>query len=299
MSKKNENNVLIGTCGWSYEEWKNVFYPTTLKPKNFLEFYSNIFQTVEIDSSFYNIPSKSTVINWDKKTPINFKFSAKVPQEITHKAKLELNKSKNPLKQYWDSFSPLETSGKMIAHLIQLPPSFTYEKYWNDLENFLNLWNDFRDDYGNNLRWCLAVEFRHKSWMKDNTFDLLREKNVAYCAVIEPEIPPRMDITRNDLFYLRFHGFGKKPWWNYSFSDEELSNWGEIINNTLSENSNLIKVTYFNNHFSGYAVKNAMDLMPKMGVKPVQDLKIVQKKVSQKGNIIKSRRSLDNWVKKK
>ncbi|MHA2018581.1 MAG: DUF72 domain-containing protein, partial [Promethearchaeota archaeon] len=141
--------------------------------------------------------------------------------------------------------------------------------------------------------------FRHKSWMKDNTFDLLREKNVAYCAVIEPEIPPRMDITRNDLFYLRFHGFGKKPWWNYSFSDEELSNWGEIINNTLSENSNLIKVTYFNNHFSGYAVKNAMDLMPKMGVKPVQDLKIVQKKVSQKGNIIKSRRSLDIWVKKK
>ena len=101
-------NIYVGTCGWSYDDWKQVFYPNALKQQNFLEFYSKVFQTVEIDSSFYHIPSKNTVINWDKKTPNNFKFSAKLPQEITHKAKLELNKSEKALKQHWDSFSPLE-----------------------------------------------------------------------------------------------------------------------------------------------------------------------------------------------
>ncbi len=292
-------NIYVGTCGWSYDDWKQVFYPNTLKQQNFLEFYSNVFQTVEIDSSFYHIPSKNTVINWDKKTPNNFKFSAKLPQEITHKAKLELNKARKSLKQHWDNFSPLETSGKMIAHLIQLPPSFTHEKHWNNLENFLNLWNEFRDKYGNKLRWCPVVEFRHKSWMKDDTFDLLKEQNTAYCAVIEPEIPPRMDITRKDLFYLRFHGYGKKPWWNYSFSDEELNEWAEVMNEQFSSNPKTVNVAYFNNHFSGYAVKNAQDLMPKIGVKPVQDLKNIQSMVTQKGNINKSRRSLDKWINKK
>jgi len=275
------NNIYVGTCGWSYDDWKQVFYPNALKQQNFLEFYSNIFKTVEIDSSFYHIPNKNSVINWDKKTPKNFKFSAKLPQEITHKAKLELNKVKKPLKQHWDSFSPLENSGKMIAHLIQLPPSFIFEKHWNNLENFLNLWNDFRDMYGNKLRWCPVVEFRHKSWMKDRTFNLLKDTNTA----------------RKDLFYLRFHGYGNKPWWNYSFSDKELNEWAEVLNENFSSNPKTVKVAYFNNHFSGYAVKNAQDLMPLIGLKPVQELKIIQRKVTQKGNINKSRRSLDKWIK--
>ncbi len=291
-------NIYVGTCGWSYDDWKQVFYPNALKQQNFLEFYSNIFRTVEIDSSFYHTPSKNTVINWDKKTNSKFKFSAKISQDVTHKAKLDLNKVKEPLKQHWESFSLLETSEKMIAHLIQLPPSFIYEKHWNNLENFLNLWNEFRDHYGNNLRWCPVVEFRHKSWMKDKTFNLLKDTNTAYCAVIEPEVPPRMEITRKDLFYLRFHGYGKKPWWNYSFSDKELNEWAEVMNGIFSSNPKTVKVAYFNNHFSGYAVKNAQDLMPMIGVKPVQDLKNIQKMVTQKGNFNKSRRSLDKWINK-
>ena len=292
-------NVFVGTCGWSYDDWKDVFYPSALKQQNFLEFYSNIFRTVEIDSSFYHIPSKNTVSNWVKNTPLDFKFSAKLPQEITHKAKLELNKSEKSLKLYWDNILPLETSGKMHAHLIQLPPNFVFEKHWDKLENFLYLWNDFRETHGNNLRWCPVVEFRHKSWMKDKTFNLLKDTNTAYCAVIEPEVPPRMDITRKDLFYLRFHGYGKKPWWNYSFSNQELNQWAEVLNEHFSKNPKTVKVAYFNNHFSGYAVKNAMDIMPKIGIEPVQDLKIIQKKVSQKGNINKSHRSLDKWINKK
>ncbi|QEE14764.1 DUF72 domain-containing protein [Promethearchaeum syntrophicum] len=292
-------NIYVGTCGWSYDDWKQVFYPNALKQQNFLEFYSNIFRTVEIDSSFYRIPSKNTVLNWAKNTPIDFRFSAKLPQEITHKAKLDLNKSEKFLKLYWDNILPLETSGKIIAHLIQLPPSFTYEKHWDNLENFLNLWNEFRDIKENKLRWCPVVEFRHKSWMKDKTFNLLKDTNTAYCAVIEPEIPPRMDITRKDLFYLRFHGYGKKPWWNYSFSDKELDQWAETLNEVFSKTPKAAKVVYFNNHFSGYAVKNAQDLMPKIGVKPVQNLELMQKKVTQKGNINKARRSLDNWINKK
>jgi len=139
--------MMIGTCGWSYlSDWTGVFYPTFVKQKRFLEYYSQVFPTVEIDSSFYHIPSKSTVEGWDSRTSSDFYFSAKLPQEITHKSKLDLSQpdTRAFFESYLNNFSPLEKKGKMLAHLIQLPPSFKLQDHWSALESFLNRWAEWR-----------------------------------------------------------------------------------------------------------------------------------------------------------
>jgi uncharacterized protein YecE (DUF72 family) len=312
-----DNRTLIGTCGWSYQnDWKDVFYPISMKSSQFLEFYSQIFLTTEIDSTYYHIPALKVVENWAKNTPKYFSFSAKLPSEVTHKSKLKLETALPHLKKYLNNMSPLEKTNKMIAHLIQLPPSFQKGKYWQDLESFFNHWNEWREAEGKKLcgqsfnseSWRIVVEFRNKSWMNDQTFELLRRYNVGYCAVIEPELPPRMDITRNDIFYLRFHGYGKKPWWNYLFSDKELDEWAGSIKNVMKSNPKATKVAYFNNHFSGNAVKNAMDIIPKLGLKTktkYDELKqkwlnsSIKNRNQKNSKNKKGKVSLDQWIKKK
>ncbi|MHA1585476.1 MAG: DUF72 domain-containing protein [Promethearchaeota archaeon] len=333
-SKNNRNNnhsrILVGTCGWSYEEdWKGIFYPNFVKPAEYLEYYCQILPTVEIDSSFYHTPRKNVVENWGKRTPSYFSFSAKLPQAVTHDAKLNLKKHKATLpaiNQYLDNFSPLEIQGKMIGHLIQLPPSFSFDKNWDDLENFLNFWADFRETQGKKIlkdkyssqSWRSIIEFRNKSWMRERTFALLRAYHVTYCSVIEPELPPRMDITTNDLSYMRFHGFGKKPWWNYNFSKEELEQWAAELLNSMEKNPKTKHVAYFNNHFSGNAVKNAMEILPMLKTTPMHEIDFVNSRF-QKSSVKKSRKiqekkelannkskidnkksksSLDSWMKK-
>jgi uncharacterized protein YecE (DUF72 family) len=302
-------NLLIGACGWSYkDDWKGVFYPTELKPNQFLEFYSHIFSTVEIDSSFYRIPTKKIVQTWVHRTPSHFTFSGKIPKEVSHDKGLEFAEIEDPLLSYLDNISPLESSNKMLAHLLQLPPKFSIDHIGN-LETFFSYWNEWRETRGKFIigsnysaqSWCLVVEFRHPSWMVDKTFELLRQYNVAYCAVVEPLLPPRMDITRDDLFYLRFHGYGKNPWFNYLFSQKEIADWAKLIKNSLDANPKTKHVAYFNNHFSGNAVKNALDLMPLVGLSPQNTLeaanKQFQRDIAKKiTKTDKNGKSLDKWI---
>ena len=306
-------SLMIGTCGWSYSpDWTGVFYPNYVKQKQFLEYYSQVFPTVEIDSSFYHIPLKSTVEGWDRRTSPEFLFSAKLPEEITHKSKLDLSKpeTRNYLDLYLDNFSPLEKKGKMLAHLIQLPPSFKLRDHWSILESFLNRWTEWRESIGKSLSgdqygshsWHPVVEFRHKSWMTEKTFELLREYHTTYCIVVEPLLPPRMDITSNDLAYIRFHGFGSKPWWNYLFSSEELDLWARKIQQSLHDHPKIRHVAYFNNHFSGNAIKNAQDLLPRVNLKPLTDITLLNRKFQLQSRTHKKiskstpKDSLDKWM---
>lgn len=298
-------NLYIGTCGWSYKgEWDHVFYPPALKASDYLAYYSQVFPTVEIDSSFYHVPSLKSVQSWVTNTPDYFTFAAKINQEITHKSKLDLDKSLPFLKTYLNNFAPMEQAKKLRAHLLQLPPSFKFENHYTALEKYLNYWNSWRETRGKSLipdnysskSWRLAVEFRHKSWMNSKTFELLERSNVAYCAVIEPILPPRMDITRDDLFYVRFHGYSEqKPFWNYNFSGPELTEWAEVLQAHLGTHKKADKLVYFNNHFSGYAVKNAADLMPKLGIQLKQDRKKLYDRYDQK-KPKPPKVSLDKWI---
>ncbi|QQG48015.1 MAG: DUF72 domain-containing protein [archaeon] len=246
-------DLLIGTSGWSYKEWNGVFYPSSSTNK--LSYYATVFGTVEIDSTFYAYPSKGLVFGWARYTPDDFVFSAKLPRLLTHEKRLDASKGvEADLIRFLSLMKPLIAGGKMGPILIQLPPSFTYSQDYDALKAFLGvLPEDVR----------FAVEFRHPSWLKEEVWSLLKSKNVANVIVDEPLLPPDPVVTA-DFSFIRWHGRGSRPWYNYRYSDAQLSDWVPRVNEVASR----VKKTfgYFNNHFHGFAVENSVKMMGKLGV---------------------------------
>ena len=288
-----KEKILIGTSGWSYDEWMGPFYPKSLNSKDFLSFYSKVYYTNEINTTFYNIPSRRVVESWAKRTPSNFLFSAKLPKTVTHKHKLDVNHCLDALNVYLDAMAPLIESEKLLSFLIQLPPSFKKDTHFGNLREFFDNWpHEMKEE-----NYHLAVEFRDESWMDDSVFEYLSRNSLTYCAVIEPLLPPRMDVTNPDFAYIRFHGYGKKIWFDYYFEEEEIKKWALSIKKVIDKADRV--GIYFNNHFSGYATKNSLMMMSELDVKPRTDPKEVNlldiKKHS--GSISKGQTSLDKFVK--
>jgi len=250
-------DLLIGTSGWSYNEWAGVFYPTSSANK--LSFYSKLYKTAEVDSTFYAFPSKGLVLGWARYTPPDFVFSAKLPQLLTHEKKLELSKGvEADLIRFLGLLKPLIAAGKLGPILIQLPPSFSYQSDFDKLRAFLSKTpEDVR----------FAVEFRHPSWLREDVWSFLREKNAANVIVDEPLLPPDT-VTTADFAFIRWHGHGSRPWYNYRYSDKELDGWVPKVKEVTAR----VKKTfgYFNNHFKGFAVENSLKMMEKLGVSNVQ-----------------------------
>lgn len=251
--------LLIGTSGWSYNEWAGVFYPSANTNK--LSFYSKIYRTAEIDSTFYAFPSKGMVQGWSRYTPDDFIFSVKLPQMLTHEKRLELKKGvEADLLRFLSLMKPVIVAGKMGSVLIQLPPSFSYDDDFEKLKDFLGIIPD-------DVRF--AVEFRHPSWLRENVWSLLRSKNVANTIVDEPLLPPDTVVTA-DFAFIRWHGRGSRPWYNYRYSQSELAAWAPKVREVTGR----VKETfgYFNNHFRGFAVENSLKMMGMLGVStPEQD----------------------------
>ena len=255
-------DVLIGTSGWGYDEWIGPFYPKSLRKEDFLTYYSQVFYTNEINTTFYNIPSINIVENWVKKTPDFFKFSAKIPKAITHDAKLKLNDSLKILEYFLKAMKPLMNADKLLAFLIQLPPFFKKDQNFGDLKDFIEQWPI---DYKRSEPY-LVIEFRDLSWMDNEVFNYLKNKKLTYCVVIEPLLPSRMDITNNDFVYIRFHGYGKEIWFDYDFSSIEIKKWSLKLKEVIKKSKKV--GIYFNNHFSGYAVKNSLMIMKELNIEP-------------------------------
>lgn len=286
-----KSKVLIGTSGWGYEEWIGPFYPKGLTSKDFLLYYSKIFYTNEINTTFYNIPSEGIVRSWVKRTPSNFFFTAKIPKIITHDNKLDLKNCSEDLEYFLKVMQPLTETKKLLAFLVQLPPTFRKKEHFDNLKNFIDDWPEDWKEKG----YYLVIEFRDKSWMDNEIFDYLRKKDLSYCAVIEPLLPPRMDITNPEFAYIRFHGFGKKIWFDYLFKEEEIKNWAIPIRDVI-QNSKKVGI-YFNNHFSGYAAKNSLMMMRELNVQPRNDpdsIKILNIK-KESGTLPKGQSSLDKY----
>ena len=257
------NNLLFGTSGWSYEEWVGPFYE---KSKKKLSYYTKFFQTTEINSTFYRYPSRSTVYGFYRTSPEGFKFSAKLPRLITHKKKLNPDlKVKNDLLRFLELMEPLRASQKLGAILIQLPPSFTFERDYQNLISFLELLPE---------NFQFAVEFRDHSWLRKETWKLLRENNVAYTLVDEPLLPPQIRITA-DFAYIRWHGRGVRPWYNYHYSKKELEEWVPKVKKVSKE---VYKVYgYFNNHYHGYAAENCIEILEMLNAASPEQTSVKEK----------------------
>ena len=253
--------LLIGTSGWSYNEWTGVFYPDSKTNK--LSFYSKTYGTAEVDSSFYAFPSKGLVLGWARYTPDNFVFSVKLPQLLTHEKRLDASRGvEADLVRFLGLLRPLIAAGKLGPVLIQLPPSYIFQSDFEKLKGFLEMSpEDVR----------FAVEFRHPSWLREETWSLLRGKNVANVIVDEPLLPPDTVVTA-DFAFIRWHGRGSRPWYNYRYSDRELDAWTPKVKEVMSR----VERTYgyFNNHFKGFAVENSLKMMEKLGMSTPQQQEV-------------------------
>jgi uncharacterized protein YecE (DUF72 family) len=262
-------NFSIGTSGWSYKEWEDVFYPPGEKSK--LSFYARYFKTVEIDSSFYAYPKEGMVHGLARFTPDDFVFSAKLPKLITHEKKLDMGKGvHSDLIRFLGVMRPLVERGKLGPVLIQLPPSFSYEKDVKKLDGFLgSLPGDV----------SFAVEFRNLSWLRPESYDMLRRAGVANTIVDEPLLPPDTVVTSPDFAFLRWHGRNDKPWYDYRYKQEELDPWVGKVREVTAK----VKKTYgyFNNHFRGAAVENALQMLEKLG-DATKEQKELQENVSKR-----------------
>ncbi len=274
--------ICIGTSGWSYPRgegtWKGYFYPAG--KINELEYYSQFFNTVEINSSFYRPPDPVYVQNWARRAPEGFLFTAKLWQKFTHprmyKATTgeEATISQADVELFNRSLEPLSKAGKLGALLAQFPPSFKNDSYGQQiLKAVIRTFGQYR----------LAVELRHRSWSSDeNTAGLSRDCNVAWVQIDEPKfsssVAEDLPLTA-DIAYFRFHGRNREMWWNgdsetrykYLYSQEEINELVEKVR-VAAEKVNLL-FAFFNNHWQGYAPRNAVDMQRALKL-PFQELLI-------------------------
>ncbi len=230
-----------------YRHWREVFYPAKLAQSKWLEFYTRHFPTVELNSSFYRLPTEKAFSNWRQTSPEGFIYAVKVSRFITHIKRLR--DVEEPIQTFLSRARLLKE--KLGPLLYQLPPNM----HRNDerLNSFLSLLPE-------ELRHVL--EFRHESWLDEGVFDMLRKHNVGFCVFDMPGLACPLLATA-DFAYIRFHG--SSGLYYSCYSDEELEDWARRISG-LAKNLYAVYI-YFNNDAEGYAIQNAQLLSQKLAVK--------------------------------
>ena len=232
--------ILLGTSGWDYPEWVGRVYPAKGVTDR-LRYYAQRFPIVEVNTTFYRLPAVSVVESWARRTPKRFRFTAKFPQSITHDRRLV--GADEELARFLRVMAPLREAGKLSAALLQLPPSLPFEP-----ATVRGFYERLPPDLP------VAVEFRERSWLRPESFDLLKEFRLAHVVVDEPALPVRLDVTA-PFSYVRWHGHGRSIWYDYTYSAEELRAWPARLA-TLAESAREV-YGFFNNHFRGDAAVNA------------------------------------------
>lgn len=246
--------IVIGTSGYSFDDWVGPFYPADLPKGNRLKFYTGHFPVVEVNSTYYRVPHAAVFHQMEKKTPDGFEFLVKLHSNQTHTRK-EVDETTTAL---LESVSPLVRAGKFAGFLAQFPWAFRAGAVGTDhLARLRALIPAELPFY---------VEFRHASWMTEETFDTLRGLGIGYCSVDEPKLagllPPVARAT-GAPGYVRFHGRNAKTWWgrgegdryDYSYTEEELREWVKKIRELERETGKVY--VFFNNCHAGQAVKGA------------------------------------------
>ena len=247
--------IKIGTSGYSFDDWRGTFYPEEIQKGKMLEFYVRHFDTVEVNSTYYRIPSPRTFESLARRTPDDFEFTVKVNKGTTHEGK-----DAEVVAPFRTAIQPLIETGKLKGVLAQFPWGFR-----NTPENrtYLQECRERIPDLP------YFVEFRHRSWLTAEVGDMLKTHRIGFVSVDEPQLSgmlPAAATATTEVGYVRFHGRNAKNWWggkggeryDYLYSREELERWAEKIEGLTSKTEKVY--LFFNNCHQGQAVENAKEM---------------------------------------
>jgi uncharacterized protein YecE (DUF72 family) len=251
--------ILVGTCGYGYNEWVGPVYPEGTKPAARLSLYSCLFRTVELDHTYYGMPKAANLEKMLVTGGPDLTFSIKAYRSLTH----EINPSswEGDAKAYREAIDPVLRVGRLEAVLFQFPPKFAYEA---DTRRYL----DKLLAYFKGVP--LAVEFRTPEWYTSRVIEGMRERGVSLVSLDMPELkdlPPLMDVVTAPFSYIRLHGRNGEAWhgsdevarYDYLYQDKELEAWVDRIKRIIVQADRIL--VYFNNHARGQAVKNGQTLV--------------------------------------
>ncbi len=250
----------IGCSGWSYTSWEGPFYPSGTENSRWLNYYSHVFDYVEIDSTFYRIPNIFMVKNWVKKTPKNFKFTAKFPKIITHDKRLKYVDKE--LEQFLDAMDPLEN--KTLTLLLQLPP---YIQIHEGLERLRDLVPRL------DVRFRYAIEVRHPSWFQDLSYSFFANNDIClvWSQLAELRTPP---VITTDFVYVRFIGdrsIQEKDFGRIQIDRiTEMQKWANNIKNIQEDGRVKQAIIAANNHYAGFGPGTANLFRNMLGLSDVK-----------------------------
>jgi uncharacterized protein YecE (DUF72 family) len=249
-----DQKIRVGCSGWSYEDWVGPFYPEQTKPKDYLRIYSSAFDAVEIDSSFYRIPNQFMIAQWNRNTPDGFVFCPKFPKKVTHELKLQ--DSTSTVNFFYKTLAGL--GDKLGPIVIQLPPSFKYEKEFPILRNFIS--SDLKTSHFRH-----AVEFRHKSWFRDDVYKFLESNDVSFCWSITQYVTTPTKVT-SDFIYTRMVGERDITKFNETQKDrsKQMNEMSEAVRSSIGSVDDAF--IFFNNHFAGFGPESVNEFRRLLGL---------------------------------
>jgi len=243
--------LLVGTSGWNYYDWEGLFYPDTMKARDYLAHYAHEFRTTEVNYSFYHLPKPATYENWAAQVPQDFRFAVKASRVITHIRRLR------DVADLWQTF--LENASmlgnKLGPILLQFPPSFKR----NDdlLDGFLTHSSKMKAFRGIHL----AMEFRHASWFTTDIIAAIEDLGFVVAVIDAParaKLP--MIYTGCETMYIRLHGHDPTKWYRYNYTDAELESMHDAISDHARQSGTRQVFVFFDNDFEANAPRNAMTL---------------------------------------
>lgn len=252
--------IYLGTQGWSYKSWEGVFYPQGTPSNRYLAAYATNFRAIEIDSTFYGTPRLSNIEKWDKDTPAGFRFAAKFPKQITHEKMLEDTARETAFF--------LDTLSKFGAKLGPLCLQFAYD-FGPDKRALL-------DDYLASLpaQFRYAVEVRHRGWLKDWFFEMLKKYRCALVLVDRVSMP-KLELATTDFTYIRWLGNRKDvPDDEYTHvrirRDPELDEWADTIAELHERDVDVWG--FANNHYMGHSPATLREIQARLEARGITDV---------------------------
>jgi len=245
--------IYIGTSGFQYDDWVGTYYPEGMPKENWLAYFAEEFNTLEINFTYYRMPTARGLAGMARKVPDGFLFTVKATQEMTHARE----RDPGVFAQFREALTPLRDANKFGGILAQFPNSFRSSA---DSLEYLKWMREQLDELP------VVVEFRNKEWLSDDTYAFLRENHLNFCCVDEPYFPRVAEVT-GDIAYVRFHGRNFAKWWkhehaweryDYTYPPEELQEWVPKIQamDGMAEKTFI----FSNNHYRAQGIDTARQM---------------------------------------